>query len=382
MPDPLTTPFPLDVTTGVLLAGGSGRRAGVDKRYLVLDRQTLLQRNLGFLSAVFPAVAISLRHGQTADTGDLGPVEMLYDEWPGSSPLAGIATALTAYRRPVFVMAADLAFPDPFAVARLLAAYPGHDVAIPVVGSNHEPLFAVYGPACLGPMTALLEQGRHRILEILPDLSVAAVPFSDARPFHNVNTREAYEAARDISRDGKGFGGLQTTGRDDAGPALLAIVGKSDAGKTTLIERLVPELVKLGLHIGTVKHDVHGFEIDYPGKDSWRHGQSGADAYAIASPNRLAFIARLEAEMPLDTIATTYFTGFDLVLAEGYKRSAPHRIEVFRLGAGHEVPLCESDESLALVTDAPLEHVTRFALDDVTALARFIASRLETLRRY
>ena len=58
-------------------------------------------------------------------------------------------------------------------------------------------------------------------------------------------------------------------------PALVAIVGKSDSGKTTLIEKVVPELVKLGLRVGTVKHDAHSFEIDHPGKDSWRHGQAG-----------------------------------------------------------------------------------------------------------
>ena len=67
-------------------------------------------------------------------------------------------------------------------------------------------------------------------------------------------------------------------------PALVAIVGKSDSGKTTLIEKVVPELVKLGLRVGTVKHDAHSFEIDHPGKDSWRHGQAGAEAYVIASP--------------------------------------------------------------------------------------------------
>ena len=67
-------------------------------------------------------------------------------------------------------------------------------------------------------------------------------------------------------------------------PALVAIVGKSDSGKTTLIEKLVPELVRLGLRVGTVKHDAHSFEIDHPGKDSWRHGQAGAEAYVIASP--------------------------------------------------------------------------------------------------
>lgn len=155
-----------------------------------------------------------------------------------------------------------------------------------------------------------------------------------------------------------------------------------DDGETTLIEKLVPELLKLGLRVGTVKHDAHSFEIDHPGKDSWRHGQAGAQAYAISSKERLAYIARLEGEIPLTDIARRFFADFDLVVAEGYRRSAPHLVELFRAGVGHPAPLCAPGESLALVTDAPLEHKHRFALDDAAGLARFLADRLDALREY
>jgi molybdopterin-guanine dinucleotide biosynthesis protein B len=176
--------------------------------------------------------------------------------------------------------------------------------------------------------------------------------------------------------------GQQQSGVTAGKPALVAIVGKSDSGKTTLIEKLVPELVKLGLRVGTVKHDAHSFEIDHPGKDSWRHGRAGAEAYVIASPERLAFITRLEGELPLSEIVARFYGGFDLVVAEGYKRSAPHRVELFRLGAGHAEPLCGPGEAIALVTDAGLEHAHRFGLEDAAALARFLAVRLDALRVY
>ena len=165
-------------------------------------------------------------------------------------------------------------------------------------------------------------------------------------------------------------------------PALVAIVGKSDSGKTTLIEKVVPELVKLGLRVGTVKHDAHSFEIDHPGKDSWRHGQAGAEAYVIASAERLAFITKLDGELPLTEIAGRYYDGFDIVVAEGYKRTAPHRVELFRVGAGHAEPLCAPGEAIALVTDAELEHEYRFGLDDGAGLAAFLAARLDALREY
>jgi molybdopterin-guanine dinucleotide biosynthesis protein B len=170
--------------------------------------------------------------------------------------------------------------------------------------------------------------------------------------------------------------------RPPAQPALVAIVGRSDSGKTTLIESLLPELKLLGLRVGTIKHDVHGFEIDTPGKDSWRHGRAGADMYAIAGPDKLAYVRALSRELPLTDIARRYFADVDLVVAEGYKRVAPHCIEIFRRAAGHAEPLCGPGESLALVTDATIEHPHRFALDDARALAAFIQARLARLRDY
>ena len=278
----------------------------------------------------------------------------------------------------MFALAVDIAFPAARRRGRVLAAFTGHDVALPAIGAdNHQPLFAVYGPACLPPMTALLDAGRHRIVDDPPPrVDVAEVRFPDDSLFHNINTMDDYQEARRRAADG---GDAPAAG---AQPALVAIVGKSDSGKTTLIEKVVPELVRLGLRVGTVKHDAHSFEIDHPGKDSWRHGQAGAHAYAIASPERLAFITKLDGEMPLADIARRFFAGFDLVVAEGYKRTAPHRVELFRVGAGHAEPLCGPGEAIALVTDSELPHEHAFGLDDGAGLARFLAVRLDTLREY
>jgi molybdopterin-guanine dinucleotide biosynthesis protein B/molybdopterin-guanine dinucleotide biosynthesis protein len=365
------------VRIGVLLAGGSGRRAGVDKRFLVLGGRSLLVRNIAFLRDFFPTVAVSLAADQRLDLGDADDAEVVHDAWPGGSPLAGIASALKHYRQPVFALAADAASPDAGALRRVLAAFPDHDLALPAIGREyHQPLFAVYGPNCLEPMTVLLEAGRHRIVTILSSLDAAEVRFADDSSFHNINTMDDYQEAR---RRAAGGGDTPTAG---AQPALVAIVGKSDSGKTTLIEKLVPELVKLGLRVGTVKHDAHSFEIDHPGKDSWRHGQAGAHAYAIASPERLAFITGLDGEMPLADIARRFFAGFDLVVAEGYKRTAPHRVELFRVGAGHAEPLCGPSEAMALVTDSSLPHEHAFGLEDGAGLARFLVVRLDSLRAY
>lgn len=374
---------PQDVLVAVLLAGGAGRRIGADKRYLVLEGETLLLRNLAFLRRIFPTVAVSVAPDQTLDLDGDMDVELLPDTFQGASPLVGIATALARYRRPLFVMAVDIGFPDAAAVARLLGAFPGHDVALPAVGSHLEPLFAVYGPACLPPMQALLATGRHRIVEAFPGLEQIQVGFPDARPFLNINTLDTYREAQLIAgATGRSAAVTEPAAEAARRPGIVAIVGKSDAGKTTFIEKLVPELLKFGLRIGLVKHDAHGFDIDHPGKDSWRHGRTGAEAYAIASPDRIAYVGRLERELPLVAVVERYFAAVDLVVAEGYKRTAPHRIEVFRRGAGHDGPLCRADEALALISDAPLPHEHRFGMDDAQDVARFLVARLQTLRLY
>jgi len=370
-----------NITIGVLLAGGGGRRAGVDKRFLVLEGQSLLQRNLTFLHGLFETVVVSLGQGQRLDLGDaaeLGATEIVTDAWAGSSPMAGIATVLQRHHAPLFALAVDVAFPNSAACARVLAALPGHDLALPAIDSHYQPLFAAYGPGCLPVMTGLLETGRHSLLDVLPETRVAALPFAADEPFASINTMDDYAAARRRA-GGAGRGEAAPAG---PAPALVAIVGKSDSGKTTLLEKVVPELVRFGLRVGTVKHDAHSFEIDHPGKDSWRHGQAGAEAYVIASPERLAFIAKLDQELELVDIVDRFYDGFDIVVAEGYKRSAPHRVELFRVGAGHTEPLCGPGEAIALVTDADLEHEHKFGLEDGAGLAAFLAARLDALRDY
>src|SRR5512137_3181160 len=110
---------------------------------------------------------------------------------------------------------------------------------------------------------------------------------------------------------------------------IVSIVGKSGAGKTTLLEKLVRELKRRGHRVATIKHDAHRFDIDHPGKDSYRHFHAGADWTIIASPDKIASVRRLDRELTLDEIAAQV-SGVDIILTEGYKREARRRIEVSR----------------------------------------------------
>ena len=155
---------------------------------------------------------------------------------------------------------------------------------------------------------------------------------------------------------------------------IISVVGKSGVGKTTLLEKLIAELKRRGYRVATVKHDVHGFEIDQPGKDSWRLAQAGSDSVVIASPKKLALIKCLDREMALSEVAG-FLTDIDIILSEGYKRGNAPKIEVSRREKGREL-LCTPDELVAIVSDQPFDlDVPQFGLNDVTGIVDWLEGR-------
>ena len=118
---------------------------------------------------------------------------------------------------------------------------------------------------------------------------------------------------------------------DIPSPAI-AIVGRHNSGKTTLIERLIAELVDRGYDVGSIKHHSHvGFDIDYPGKDSYRHRAAGASETVIAAPGQVARIKTIEGEAECNELVRS-MPGHDIVVVEGYRKSGLPTIEIMRAG--------------------------------------------------
>jgi len=157
-------------------------------------------------------------------------------------------------------------------------------------------------------------------------------------------------------------------------PPIISIVGKSESGKTTLIEKLIPELKKRGYRIGVIKHAFHEFAFDKPGKDSWRHKAAGADTVLVAAPGSIIMIKNGQGET-LDELEE-YFRDMDLVLTEGFKHGNKPQIEVFRKER-HQQPLSAGNSRLvALVTNADIDlDVPTFGLEDIVPLADLIEDK-------
>ena len=153
---------------------------------------------------------------------------------------------------------------------------------------------------------------------------------------------------------------------------IVSIVGLSGVGKTTLLERLIPELKKRSYRVAIIKHDVHGFEIDKPGKDSWRFTQVGSDVMMISSPDKLAMIKKVDYDSTLPEMIRLVGDSADIILTEGFKQREAPKIEVHRKALGKEI-LCRPDELIALVTDEPLDlPVWQCSPEEIVKLADLV----------
>ena len=163
--------------------------------------------------------------------------------------------------------------------------------------------------------------------------------------------------------------------KDNVTVPVVSVVGRSNVGKTTFLEKLIRELKRRGYRVGTIKHYEHDFDIDVPGKDSWRHAQAGSDVTVISSPQKMALIRRLEAELSLDEIITA-MPPVDIVLTEGYKREHKPKIEVYS-GTTPQELLSAEQELLALVTDQPLDGVSapQFRFHDAAGVADLLEEK-------
>ncbi len=160
----------------------------------------------------------------------------------------------------------------------------------------------------------------------------------------------------------------------------VSFVAKSGTGKTTLLEAVVSELKSRGYRVGVIKHDAHRFDIDHPGKDSYRLTQAGADTMLISSQDKLAVIKQHTEEPPLAELIATYFTDVDVVLTEGFKKSGLPKIEVHRKTRSSCL-LCRGEDYdptlLAVVSDGFLElDVPVLDLNRPALVADFVEERI------
>jgi molybdopterin-guanine dinucleotide biosynthesis adapter protein len=164
---------------------------------------------------------------------------------------------------------------------------------------------------------------------------------------------------------------------------VIGFAGYSGSGKTTLIEKVIPILVMEGLKVSLIKHAHHEFDVDHPGKDSWRHRHAGASEVLISSSRRWALMHELRgADEPTLEQQLKHLAPCDLVIIEGYKNETAPKIEVHRAASGKPLLYLEDSNTIAIATDEPLDTtVPQLDLDNAEAVAQFIIRQLGLRKR-
>jgi molybdopterin-guanine dinucleotide biosynthesis protein B len=152
---------------------------------------------------------------------------------------------------------------------------------------------------------------------------------------------------------------------------VIGLAGWSGAGKTTLLTRAIPQLQKQGLRVSVIKHAHHAFDVDVPGKDSWKHREAGAAEVLVSSSQRWALMRELRgASEPRLPELLAKMSRVDLVVVEGFKREPHRKIEVFRAANGKPLLFPDDPGIVGIATDTTVETTLPTAhLDDIEAVA-------------
>ena len=347
---------------GAVLAGGEGRRFGGPKAEADVGGRPLAERAVETLRQVVDdVVVISARPLANP------PAPVVPDRIRGMGPLGGLDAALRAARDGgfdgVLLVACDLPLLTPALLHRVVGHLGDHPAVAPQrEAGGVEPLCAVYRVEVLPVVEARLDQEDRSLHSLFRTVAGHVIPSwrlgTPGASFINVNTPDdrvrAEEAMARIL------------------PPIVCVVGKKKSGKTATTVGLVDALATRGYRVMSAKHG-HGFELDTPGTDSYRHRhEGGAHRVVMAGPEQVAVMGGWGSggELPLEELVARYLSDADVVVAEGFKTSGSPKIEVYRKAA-HEEPIYGKDPQrdgtyLAILTDVPgfQAHVPVLDVDD------------------
>lgn len=358
-----------------ILTGGDSVRMGSDKATRELGGKPLAQH---VIDALRPLGVDMFLVGNDIEEYRRFGLPVSSDLHAARSSLVGIYSAVAASRGDkCLVVSCDLPFADPALARMMLALADGYDAVVPVSPAGMEPLFAIYTRGCLDAMGDFIKREDFKILNVLDRLKVRWVTPAEMRglrdpsvTFFNINTPADLELAEGMAGD------IQAAGATPSQPPLICFVGYKNSGKTTVLEALVGHLSQRGVRIACIKHDVHGFSIDHEGTDTYRLARAGARKVIISSPRQYAIVASVTRERDLDDLCREIGGEVDIILAEGYKRSAADKVAIVGRDSVEGLA-CAEEELIAVVTDEELPAVSlpSFSHADITGVARFICER-------
>jgi len=349
---------------GVLvIAGGKSSRMGQDKRFLVVNDCPLLEMILQRTAQQDFTEAYLCGEGDSvAELTALGKkygLELLQDSRQGAGPLEGLRSGLARLRADyALALSCDMPLFHFAAVKPLLAEAQGELAVIPVVNGRRQPLAGLYHRDLLPMVEAALVRGEYKIGQVIERVPHKLVQLADQDAFFNVNRPADFRLVA---------GRLANAKRQT--PLVTVSAPKSNTGKTTFIERLIPQLKACGLRIGVVKGDCHGYDVDEEGKDSYRFKQAGAAGVAVVSPAGYFIQQKTTGRASLVEIAGR-LVDVDLVIIESRNHGTMPKLSLWR-GLGEVIA---DEETVAIFSNG--EHgettVRQYDINDIAGAARLV----------
>lgn len=374
----------------VLLCGGLSTRMGTNKAFLPFGEYTLIEYQVRRFRPNFEKIYLSVPK-MTDFWMQLAArlnCTAIPDRVEKIGPLGGLYSCLSAVTEELlFFTPVDATFTSTNAALTICQTL---EQAIETNPSKYacvlkhptrgmQPLSAAYAKTCLPVIEHMIQAENYRLRQLLtPEHTVISDILVPQEHFYNMNDMPSYyHALQMLAEKQPALFPPDFISQSDQPIPYVSFSAKSGTGKTTYLEKLVACLKEKGLRIALIKHDAHGFELDQPGKDSYRLRKAGVDTMILSGPDQTVQISRHTAGEPSLKQLLSSIQGVDLILIEGYKFGAQPKIQLLRKGYS-ETPVGNPENTIAYVADFPYDPVPSalpvFDLNDPQDLAEYLVS--------
>lgn len=374
----------------VLLCGGLSTRMGTNKAFLPFGEYTLMEYQVRRFRPYFEKIYLSVP--KMTDSWMHLATRLKCTAIPDCvekiGPLGGLYSCLSAVTEELlFFTPVDAPFTSTNAalticqtLEQVIETNPSKYACVlkhPTRGM--QPLSAAYAKTCLPVIEHMIQAENYRLRQLLtPEHTVISDILVPQEHFYNMNDMPSYyHALQMLAEKQPALFPPDFISQSDQPIPYVSFSAKSGTGKTTYLEKLVACLKEKGLRIALIKHDAHGFELDQPGKDSYRLRKAGVDTMILSGPDQTVQISRHTAGEPSLKQLLSSIQGVDLILIEGYKFGAQPKIQLLRKGYS-ETPVGNPENTIAYVADFPYDPVPSalpvFDLNDPQDLAEYLVS--------
>ncbi len=375
----------------VLLCGGLSTRMGTNKAFLPFGEYTLIEYQVRRFRPNFEKIYLSVPKMTDfwMNLAEKLNCEAIPDRVEKIGPLGGLYSCLSAVSEDLlFFTPVDAPFTSTDAALTLcqmleqsIDADPAKYACVlehPTRGK--QPLTAAYAKTCLPNIEHMIQAENYRLRQLLtPEHTVIADILVPQEHFYNMNDMLSYyHALQMLAEKQPALFPADFVPQTEQPIPYVSFSAKSGSGKTTYLEKLIACLKEKGLRIALIKHDAHGFEIDQPGKDSYRLRKAGVDTIILSGSEQTVELKTHTVGEPSLNQLLSKIHDVDLILIEGYKFGSQPKIQLLRKGY-NETPVGNLENTIAYVADFPYEpapeNLPVFDLNEPTELAEFLISR-------